>query len=258
MTKKKVSKAVKSEVKLKRLYFDIETSPNIVYSWNIGYNLQIGYENIIQERAIICISYKWEGDKNVYTLTWNNGDDKDMIKKFISIINTADEVVGHNSDRFDLKWFRTKCVYHGIKSLPEFKSIDTLKISKKEFKFNSNRLDYIAKYLGLGSKIKTDFKLWMRVMGGESKALKEMSTYCENDVVILEKVYKKLEGYTKAKTHVGVMSGGNKCDCPSCGSKHTHSDGNTFSATGMQKKKMYCVDCHSYFTVSLAAYEARQ
>ena len=34
------------EKKFKRLFFDIETSPNIVFSWNIGYNLNISYENI--------------------------------------------------------------------------------------------------------------------------------------------------------------------------------------------------------------------
>ena len=43
---------------IKRLFFDIETSPNIVYSWRTGYNLTITTENIITERAIICISYK--------------------------------------------------------------------------------------------------------------------------------------------------------------------------------------------------------
>jgi hypothetical protein len=257
MTIKKGSKAVKSEVKLKRLYFDCEVSPNIVYSWNVGYDLNIGYENILQERAIICISYKWEGSDKTHTLVWKEGSDKDLVKQFVSIINSADEVVGHNGDRFDLKWFRTRCLYHGIKSLPEFKSIDTLKIARNKFKFNSNRLDYIAKFLGLGSKIKTDFNLWVQVMAGDTKALKYMTTYCEMDVVILEKVYKKLEGYSPHKTHVGVLLGGDKCDCPKCGSKHTVSDGNSYSASGLQKKRMQCKDCSGYFTVSLTAYEGR-
>lgn len=30
----------------KRLFFDIETSPNIVFSWNIGRDISIDYENI--------------------------------------------------------------------------------------------------------------------------------------------------------------------------------------------------------------------
>lgn len=257
MTKKRVSGDKTPDVKLgiKRLYFDCEVSPNIVYTWNVGYDLKIDYTNIIQERAIICISYKWEGDSKTHTIKWKNGDDKQLVKDFMAIILTADEVVGHNGDRFDLKWFRTRCIYHGIKSLPEFKSIDTLKISRNKFKFNSNRLDYIAQFLGFGGKISTDFNLWKRVLAGEAKALVEMCTYCENDVIILEKVYKKLEGYTPKKTHVGVAVGNDKCSCPTCGSTKTVSDGNYVSSAGTIKKKMNCKVCNSYFTVSLSAFK---
>ena len=48
-----------------RLFFDIETSPNIGFFWQSGYKLQVPYTNIIKERAIICICYKWENDKKV-------------------------------------------------------------------------------------------------------------------------------------------------------------------------------------------------
>lgn len=253
---KKVSKAVKSIVipKIRRLYFDIETSPNIVTTWNVGYNLTIDYSNIIQERAIICICYKWEHDSTVYSLNWDGSSDKRMIEEFLEVIKTADEVVGHNGDRYDLKFFRTRAIYHGIKSLPEFKSIDTLKISKKEFRFNSNRLDYIGSFLGLGRKIKTEYGLWTDVMAGDSKALRKMIDYCKQDVVLLEAVYKKLSGYAKVKTHVGVANGGNKCDCPSCGSKKTKVSKTRTSAAGAISKQLQCGDCHSYFTISLAAY----
>ena len=98
----------------KRLFFDIETSPNIVFSWNIGRDISIDYENILNERAIICICYKWENDKKIHHLTWNKGDDKKMIQEFARIIDSADEVIGHNSDRFDVKWVRTRALFHKI------------------------------------------------------------------------------------------------------------------------------------------------
>ena len=44
----------------KRLYLDIETSPNIGMFWESGYKKNISYDNIIKERAIICICYKWK------------------------------------------------------------------------------------------------------------------------------------------------------------------------------------------------------
>ena len=151
--------------KFRRLFFDIETSPNVVFSWNVGYDVRIDYQNILKERAIICICYKFEGESKVHHLTWNKGDDKKMLQKFASIISTADEVVGHNSDKFDIKWVRTRCLYHGISMTHDIKSIDTLKSSRGKFRFNSNKLDYIGKYLGVGKKMETGgFDLWKDII----------------------------------------------------------------------------------------------
>ncbi len=93
---------------IKRLFFDIETSPNIGMFWSAGYKKDISPESIIKERAIICIAYKWAGDEKTHVLSWDeNQDDKVMLEKFILIANSADELVGHNGDRFDLPWIRT-------------------------------------------------------------------------------------------------------------------------------------------------------
>lgn len=254
MVKKTNSKTVKSEPTLKRLYFDIETSPNIVETWNVGYNLNIDYSNIRTERAIICICYKWEHENVVHYMTWDKGDDNKMVIDFCKVIMEADEVVGHNGDKYDIKFFKTRALYHGVKSLPKIKSIDTLKISKKEFRFNSNRLDYIGSFLGLGRKIKTEYNLWREVIAGNKKALADMVKYCQQDVVLLEKIYKKFEGYTQPKTHIGVLKGGTKCDCPKCGSSKTYSRGNSVTASGTQNKKMQCQNCGSYFTISSATF----
>ena len=56
--------------KIKRLFFDIETSPNIGLFWTSGYKLNISHDSIIKERAIICICYKWAGDDKIYSLQW--------------------------------------------------------------------------------------------------------------------------------------------------------------------------------------------
>lgn len=244
---------------IKRLFFDVEVSPNIGFFWKSGYKLNISYDNIIKERAIICICYKWENESKVHFLHWNKGDDKKLINDFAKVIIQADEVVGHNGDNFDLKWFRTRCLYHGIKSLPQFKSLDTLKISRKEFNFNSNKLDYIAKFLGFGGKINTDFGLWKEItLNNDAKSLKKMIKYCCKDVILLEKVYKKLELYTTHKTHVGVLGGKGKCTCPNCGSSNTKAHLNKILASGMKRKQLQCKDCGKYFTVSETAFKKEQ
>jgi uncharacterized protein YprB with RNaseH-like and TPR domain len=227
---------------MKRLFFDIETSPNIGFFWQSGYKLQVGYENIIEERRIITICYKWEGNDKVYSLTWDKEqNDKKMLKEFVRLAEKADEIVAHNGDRFDLPWIRTRCLFHRIPMMPEFTSVDTLKAAKGKFRFNSNRLDYIAKFLGEGAKNNhKGFDLWKDVMLKRSKsALKEMVDYCKNDVVILENVFHKLNEYLKQKTHRGVMETDHRWACPKCGGdEHIHVNKTRVSAAGIKKFDM--------------------
>ena len=144
--------------KIKRLFFDIETSPIIAYTWRVGWKLNIHTDNIIEDWKVICISYKWEDENVVRNLTWDkNQDDKQMLIDFIKIANEADEIIAHNGDRFDIKKIRTRCIYHRIPMFPKYRTLDTLKKAKSGFNFNSNRLDYIAKFLGVGAKLKISY-----------------------------------------------------------------------------------------------------
>lgn len=56
---------------LKRLFWDIEVSPDVVLSWRVGSKVHIAPENIVRERAIICIGYKWEKDKKARVMVWD-------------------------------------------------------------------------------------------------------------------------------------------------------------------------------------------
>lgn len=235
-------------MKRKRLYFDLETSPNIGFFWSAGYKLNIGYENIIKERAIICVCYKWEGEKQVYSLTWNkNQSDKKLLEEFIKVANQADELVGHNGDAFDLPWVRTRCLFHKIDLFPNYTTIDTLKLARNKFRFNSNRLNYIAQYLGIGKKIKTEFDLWKDIVLNKSKtALDKMVVYCKQDVKLLEEVHQKLKNHERAKTHYGVVAGKGKGTCPECSSSKINISKHKILASGTKKVQYQCQDCGKY------------
>jgi len=72
LTKKQKKKYLEMDFQpVKRLFFDIETSPIIAYTWRVGWKLNIPADNIIEDWKVICISYKFEGDENVKTLTWD-------------------------------------------------------------------------------------------------------------------------------------------------------------------------------------------
>lgn len=235
--------------KFKRLFFDIETSPNIVFSWNVGRDISLDYSNILKERAVICICYKYEGDKTVHALTWNKGDDKQMLEQFAKIINQADEVIGHNSDSFDIKWIRARCILHGISIIPDISSLDTLKIARNKFRFNSNKLDYLAQYFGFGSKIATGFGLWKDiVLDNDPVAMAKMVKYCKNDVILLEKIFQKLNPYILPKTNKAILTQNTSLVCPECLSPNVISNGLRYSSTGTPKYRFQCKGCNKYFT----------
>lgn len=232
--------------KRRRLFFDIETSPNIGLFWEAGYKKNIDYSNIIKERAIICICYKWEDEKEVYSVNWDSKqNDKKLLEQFIEVANQATELIGHNGDKFDLAWIRTRCLYHRIELFPKYQTIDTLKVARSKFRFNSNRLNYIAKFIGIGQKIKTEFDLWKSiVLDNDKKAMDKMVKYCKNDVVLLEKVFKELNKHIENKVHYGVLFGQYRGTCPECGSDELVRNGIRTTATGVVKIMYKCKTCN--------------
>lgn len=191
---------------VKRLFFDIETSPNVVFSWRIGNKINLSHDNIINERAIICICWKFEGEDKVHSLQWDKGCDKEMLKKFSKIMDSADEIIGQNSDRFDIKWVRTRCIFHNVPISAKFVSVDTLKMAKQGFNFNNNRLDYMSKFFGNDGKPETGYQLWKDICLKHSKeAMNKMIEYCKNDIIILEEVYNKLKPYCPEKRYKYVL-----------------------------------------------------
>lgn len=245
---------------MKRLFFDIETSYCEGWFWRPQFKTNITYDQVLKDNAIICICYKWEGTNKTYHLEWDKGSDKAMIKKFYDVLLLADEVVGHNGDNFDMKWVRTRCLLHGVKSMPEIKTIDTLKIARSKFKFKSNRLDNIGKELGFGGKKDTGgIELWHDIIQRNSKSsMKKMVDYCKRDVELLEKIYVKLSGFANPKTNVAVLNEGHKWDCPNCGHDKIQVRANIVSYGGGLKKRCSCGKCHKWFTISGSTYVALQ
>ena len=236
---------------MNRLFWDIETSPNIGFFWRPGYKVSLTHDNIIKERAIICICYKWEKEKRVHSLVWDEGCDKQICKEFMEVMEMADEMVAHNGDRFDLKWFRGRCLKHDLGVPKDVTTVDTLKLSRSKFELNSHRLDYIAKFLLGYGKIETSFGLWQDiVLKNCEKSMAHMVRYCKRDVNILQEVYNYIATYNKAKTHVGVLNGLDGWSCPICGSTNVIRYGKKIGATGIVRQRMQCKDCGHMYIIS--------
>jgi hypothetical protein len=242
---------------IRRLFWDLETSPNIAFSWRTGAKQYINPQGIIKERAIICIGRKWQGESKVRVTAWDSRQgDKGMLAEFLEEANEADELVAHWGDRFDMPWFRTRCLVHGLQPLPSYKTVDTCAWASRLCAFNSNKLDYIAKLLGVGSKISTDLDLWKKVvLNNDRIALAYMMKYCGHDIQLLEAVWGKLRVVAAAKTHVGVLNGGEKWQCAHCGSAHVKKDKTRVTAMGTIQHQMRCRKCRAYYTISEKSYQ---
>lgn len=242
---------------MKRIFLDIETSPLLVCSWAIGRKISLTYENIVSERKIICIGWKIQGESKVHALNWQNGDDKKMLRDFISVINGADELVGHNIRAYDLPWIKARCMFHQIPSMPDYKVVDTLTMARSNFRFACNRLDYLGQFLGLGAKTDTGgFGLWRSVVLDKSEGdLKKMVSYCKNDVRLLEKVYDRLVITVPHKTHAGVFAGEPDWSCANCASHKVNVSKTKVSAQGSKKYQMQCRDCGIYYTINEASHK---
>ena len=242
----------KNKPKINRLIWDIETSPNVAFLWRTGYKLNVGHHNILKERAIICICYKWEGEKKVYSLKWDmNQSDKELCRKFLKVIDSADEIVAHNGDRFDLPMFNGRCLINKLDPSGIPKTVDTLSIARRRFRLNSNKLDYISKMLGHGGKLDTNYDMWKKILlKNDRRVLSEMVEYCKKDVVINEKVFHELNKYHNNKTHVGVVEGRDRWTCPNCGSDHIHSSGSEVRLSGNRRHKMKCKSCGKNYLIA--------
>jgi DNA polymerase elongation subunit (family B) len=231
---------------IRRLFFDIETSPCLGWFWRPGFQTNLNYGNVIENAKIICICYKWSHQDKVYYLKWDKTQcDKKILEKFISVMDKADEVIGHNSDRFDTKWLRTRAMFHNIDMIPDYKSIDTLKQARQLLNMPSNRLDSIGKYFELGQKLENETDLWHKVWRENNQAaLMRMVKYCKQDVVLLEQFFNKLNKYIKPKSHTTGL----KQDCPECGSDNVKLWGFHYSPSGTKKQRCRCNDCGKNFS----------
>ncbi len=171
-------------------------------------------------------------------------------------LQDSDEVIAHFGGGFDVPWLRARVVYHGLKPMPLFKIVDTKAWASRHFLFNSNKLDYLAKFFGSDGKIKTEWSWWRDILLNNCKAtLAKMVYYCKKDVVELEFVWKRLVIHVPAEVHAGVVAGFDKWTCPLTGSKNVAFSKRRVTATGQVRYQMQNQESGNYYSITQLAYD---
>ena len=206
----------------KVLLLDIETLPMQVFVWGL-YKQRISPDNVVKDWSIVSWSAKWlfssESMSSVVTSREAlENNDRRIIEDVWKLMNSADIIIGHNSNSFDIKKLNTRFLLHGLPPPMYYQTIDTLSVLRNKFKISSNSLDYVTKFLGIGEKVHTTFELWKRCVVGDKEALQEMVTYNQGDVSLLEEVYVKIRPWITGHPNIGIYVDTNESVCPNCGS----------------------------------------
>lgn len=230
----------------KILFYDIETSPNLGYIWGKYEQNVLDYKH---EWELLSFAYKWKGDKTVKCLTRqdfkNDTTDKSLLQELWQLLNDADIVIAHNGDQFDNKKANARFISAGMIPPAPYQSIDTKKVAKANFMFNSNKLDDLGKLLGVGRKVKhTGFDLWLGCLAGEKKSWATMAKYNKQDVALLERVYNKLLPWINNHPNVAQLTGHGQ-GCPKCGSTKLKSCGLRYTKASTYRRYR-CLDCQGF------------
>lgn len=233
--------------------FDIETSPQEGTNWGGTYEVDI--LEITRYSHMLAWSVK-ELDGKVVTKALcdyplyrrDKRNDRALVEDLHTELMKYDIIVGHNGDKFDIKYTNARFVFHNLSPLPPFRTVDTCKAARNYFLFPSNKLNELLKFFSLKQKVETGgYGLWSKCIEGDKKAWALMKKYNAYDVVGLEAAYKRMRPYIKNHPNLTHFTG--DVQCPVCLSRNIIK-----RRTRVLKTKVYdemsCNNCNKWFPVN--------
>lgn len=208
--------------RVRLLQYDIETAPMLSYHWQAKTEYVGAGMVVDDDRVLLCWSAKWSDSSEVLSARLTSSEAKEqndlrIVSKLAELMRAADYVVAHNGNRFDYKRVNARLLLNRAAPLGHVQMIDTLTIARSSFDLPYNNLNYLASKLGFGEKLRTDFDLWRRAVMGDAKALREMSAYCDQDVILLEHVFHAMVPYAKTLPRLVDAAEWREELCPYCG-----------------------------------------
>jgi uncharacterized protein YprB with RNaseH-like and TPR domain len=233
----------------KILLLDIETAPSLGWVWAKWETNVIDFKS---DWYVLSYGYKWLGEKEVKVVGLvdfpgydrDRENDKQLMKSLWKLLDEADVIIAHNGDKFDIPKVNTRFLTHGLKPPTPYKTVDTLKIARSNFAFDSNKLDDLGRYLKIGRKLPhTGFHLWMGCMSGDREAWKTMKKYNGHDVELLQDVYNIVRPWDKKHPHINQ---GQAETCPKCASTNVQRRGYNFALLS-RSQRYQCRNCAGWF-----------
>ena len=249
------------------LILDVERLPGITQQhwWDRGdlKNRYIHHETVIREPRTTIVCAKWYDRPEVMRFAeWDKGGRKTFLKRVHRLMADADIIIGHNLDRADVPWLKGDFYFPRIGHphrpdlpvLPPFKTVDTLKILRKEMGSGApfKSLDAVLKILGHPGKTDTyDREAMERAVAGSVEDQVRETDYCEGDVVATQWLYDWERPHIK--NHPALFVDGEHAMnvCNRCGESDTLPCAKRYVANVLTYTMLKCAKCQSYRRLSI-------
>jgi hypothetical protein len=248
------------------LILDVERLDGITqqHYWDRG-DLQkryIHHDKVIREPRTTIVCAKWYDRPDVIRLAeWDKGGRGLFLKRVHALMSEADIIIGHNVDNADVPWlkgdFAVPRIGHkhrpDLPPLPPFKTVDTLKVLRREFKsgvpFKS--LNAFCQIVGLPGKTDTyDREAMERAVAGSVEDQVRETDYCEGDVVATQGLVDYLRPHIKNHPVLFVDGSDSLTTCNRCGNE-TETVAKRYVANVLTYTMRKCVECHGYSRISI-------
>lgn len=226
------------------LTLDIETSPMEAFVWHL-YGDFVSLDKLRVPQRMLAWAAKWEDEDVVYTAHEGSHDRFDMVAAIYDLVNEADAIVHYNGTAYDMKHLNREFCELGFSPPEPYKNIDLLQIVKRQFKFPSNKLEYVARALLNEGKADTGgFDLWVRCLEGDPEAWKIMEDYNVKDVLLTERLYHRIQGWIPAHPNRALWVEDQSTPiCPNCGSTSVIKKGIERPARVNAYQRYKCNEC---------------
>lgn len=202
---------------MKVLTLDLETAPNLVYTWGLR-NQFIAINQIVKPTRVTCFGAKWLHEKRVQFFSeWADGK-QGMLDAAHRLLSEADVVVGYNHKGFDMKHLTREFMEAHMPPPPPVATVDLFREALQGY-WPSAKLQWVSTALGLeGKEQHSGFSLWRGIEDGDPKARRKMASYCKQDVALTERLYLEMLPYLKSQPlqALYVNDEVDELTCPKC------------------------------------------
>lgn len=229
---------------MKKLLIDIENSPNVAHVWGL-WNVNVSLSQLRESSYTMCFAAKWKGERKVHFYSTFDHGREAMVQAAHDLLSEADVVGHYNGNSHDIPILNKEFILEGLNPPAPYKSIDYYRVVKKNFKFASGKLEYVADALGIGKKISHEgHMLWVKCMAGDPAAWKMMEKYNKQDVVLLDDLDDKLLPWITNHPNANLfgVDGG----CTNCGSGDARKEGYAYTGQGIYQRYQ-CRTCGTWF-----------